>query len=144
MRGRRISIWRIDADETDSSSHRDEPDESWRNLPPLTSLASLRCLPNRCSLTKPLVMVGTFSTPIPPNRWELFQRRLPIRLVMPGFGELTTSAKHESQWAAVAQASNQARRMVLARLTRRQARRVRRHQKFFESFRSHFDQMVDV
>jgi ribosome-associated translation inhibitor RaiA len=64
-------------------------------------------------------------------------KRCQFSLVMPGFGELATSALHENPSVAVTQASNRARRMVLAKLTRPQARRVRRHKELVASSTSH-------
>jgi ribosome hibernation promoting factor len=51
------------------------------------------------------------------------QCRVSVR--MPGIGEIATTAKDESPWAAVAQATRRARRKVLTKLKRPRSQRER-------------------
>ncbi|APZ94259.1 hypothetical protein Fuma_03884 [Fuerstiella marisgermanici] len=49
-----------------------------------------------------------------------------VNVVMPGFDVLTTSARHENVWGAVAKATERARRIVLTKLKRPLAMRAER------------------
>jgi len=49
-----------------------------------------------------------------------------VSVVMPRFGQISASAKHENPWTAVAQATERVRRMVLTKLKRPTALQVRR------------------
>lgn len=48
-----------------------------------------------------------------------------VSVLMPGIGEIATTAKNESPWAAVAYAARRARRKVLTKLTRPRSQRKR-------------------
>ena len=49
-----------------------------------------------------------------------------VSVVMPRFGQVSASAKHENPWAAVTEATERVRRMILTKLKRPKALQVRR------------------
>lgn len=58
-------------------------------------------------------------------------KRCRVCVVMPGVGELSTSARHDNLWTATSHAARRARRMIVSRLKRPDARRAKRRRNRF-------------
>lgn len=67
-----------------------------------------------------------------------------VRIVMPGFRQLTTSAQHENPLAAVGRAADRARRIVLTKLKRPKALRMRNRNDRSEYFSPQPDEALEI
>lgn len=67
-----------------------------------------------------------------------------VTVVMPGRGQLTTTARHKNPLAAVRMAADRVRRMVLTKLKRPQALRVRRRKSVAAPLNSHSDEALQI